>query len=99
MLVKTFLDIEKFRLSDQLVRSSRGINSCVAEGHGRYSFKDQLHFCVMARGSLSETYNHPIDAFDCTYITSEQLKYYKNKIDEIQPLLNGYISYLRRNIK
>ena len=99
ILVKTFPEIEKFRLSDQLVRSSRGINSCIAEGHGRYSFKDQLHFCVMARGSLSETYNHLIDAYDSLYITSEQLKYYKNKIDEIQPLLNGYISYLRRNIK
>jgi four helix bundle protein len=45
---------EKFRLTDQLIRSSRGINATIAEGHGRYTFKDQHHFCIIARGSLSE---------------------------------------------
>jgi four helix bundle protein len=83
----------------QLIRSSRGINSSIEEGHGRYTFKDQLHFCIIARGSLSETYNHLIDAYDSLYITSEQLKYLKYKIEEIQQLLNGYISYLRKNMK
>ena len=70
----------------------------IAEGHGRYTFKDQLHFCIIARGSLSETYNHLIDALDCNYITQEQLNCYKNKIDEIERLLNGYIAYLKKNL-
>lgn len=52
----------------------------------------------MARGSLSETYNHLIDALDCKYITEEQLNYFKNKIDEVEGLLNGYIAYLRKNL-
>jgi four helix bundle protein len=55
---------EKYRLSDQLIRSSRSISANIAEGHGRYTYKDQIHFCIQARGSLSETYNHCIDAFD-----------------------------------
>ena len=94
-LVQTFPDNGKYRLSDQAIRSSRGINSSIAEGHGRFTYKDQLHYCVIARGSLSETYNHLIDAYDCSYITYEQLKYYKNKTDEIHRLLNGYIAHLR----
>ena len=97
-LTKSFPAEEKFRLTDQVIRSSRGINSVIAEGHGRFTYKDQLHFCVIARGSLSESYNHLIDAFDAKYITIEQLKYYKLKIDEIEKLLNGYISYLRKNL-
>ncbi len=97
-LVKIFPTEEKYRLADQLIRAFRSVNSNIAEGHGRYSFKDQLHFCVQARGSLSESYNHLIDAFDCSYINSEQLQYFKNKIGEIERLLNGYISFLRKNI-
>lgn len=97
-LTKTFPSEEKFRLTDQMIRSSRSINSNIAEGHGRFTYKDQLHFCIQARGSLSETYNHLIDALDCKYINQEQLIYFKNKIDEIERLLNGYIAFLRKNL-
>ncbi len=34
-LVKTFPSEEKFRLSDQVIRSARSVNSSIAEGHGR----------------------------------------------------------------
>lgn len=64
-LIDNFPIEEKYRLIDQIIRSSRGISAAIAEGHGRYTYKDQLHFCIIARGSLSETYNHFIDAFDC----------------------------------
>ena len=86
---------EKFTLITQVIRSSRSINALLAEGHGRFTFADQLHFCIQARGSLSETINHLLDAFDEKYITEEQLNYYKEKGKEIERLLNGYINYLR----
>ncbi|MDQ6757368.1 MAG: four helix bundle protein [Bacteroidota bacterium] len=98
-LAETFPTEEKFRLVNQMIRSSRSINSTISEGHGRYTYKDQLHFCVIARGSLSETYNHLIDALDCNYITAEKLEYFKAKIDETERILNGYISFLRRNLQ
>jgi len=41
---------EKYRLTDQLIRSSRSIKANIAEGHGRFTYKDQLHFCIQARG-------------------------------------------------
>jgi four helix bundle protein len=94
-LAKTFPVEEKHRLTDQLIRSARSINSNIAEGHGRHTYKDQIHFCIQARGSLSETFNHLIDAYDCKYITDEQLLTYKTKFHEVESLLNGYISYLR----
>lgn len=97
-LSKTFPVEEKYKLSDQLIRASRSINANIAEGHGRYSYKDQLHFCIQARDSLSACYNHLIDALDCKYINKKQLDDFKSKIDEIERLLNGYISFLRKNI-
>jgi four helix bundle protein len=90
---------EKFRLTDQLIRSSRSITATISEGHGCSTYEDQLHFCIQARGSLSETHNHLIDALDCGYISEIQLNYYKNMTDETGRLLNGYITFLRNNIK
>jgi four helix bundle protein len=93
-LVKSFPGIEKLRLADQLVRSSRSAGSQIAEGYGRRTFPDRTRFCIIARGSLSETLNHLIDAFDSGYINEEQLKYFRTSITEVEKVLNGYISYL-----
>jgi len=86
---------EKFKLTDQVIRSSRSINALLAEGHDRFTFADQLHFCIQARGSLSETINHLVDALDEGYITEERLNYFKEKGKEIERMPNGYINYLR----
>ena len=78
---------EKFKLIDQVIRSSRSINALLAEGHGRFTFADQPHFYIQTRGSLSETVNHLIDAFDEKYITDKKLNYFKTKGKEIERLL------------
>ena len=94
-LVKVFPKEEKFELSNQLIRSVRSIPANIAEGHGRFTYKDQIHFCIQARGSLSETRNHLIDAYDRTYINQEALKQLEEKITNVEKLLNGYITFLR----
>lgn len=97
-LVKTFPTDERFRLIDQLLRSSRSICTQIAEGHGRRTFPDRLKFTLYARGSLSETLNHLIDAFNNDYITSELLQEFRLKIDVLQQVMNGYIRYLESKI-
>lgn len=97
-LVKQFPSEEKFRLTDQIIRSSRSITSQIAEGHGRRTFPDRLRFCIIARGSLSETLNHLIDAYDSNYIFSEVLYYFRNKIEELERILNGYIHFMDNKI-
>ncbi len=96
LLIKLFPAEEKFRLTDQLIRSSRSINSLISEGHGRFTYADQIHYCVQARGSLAETINHLIDAYDEAYINEEQLNMFKQKGKEVEKMINGYISYLRK---
>ncbi|HJW16595.1 MAG TPA: four helix bundle protein [Flavisolibacter sp.] len=97
-LTLTFPQEEKFRLCDQLIRSSRSVNSQLAEGHGRRTYPDRLRFCIIARGSLSEVLNHLIDALDENYITETVFLEYKAKIAEVEKLLNGYIHYIEKKI-
>jgi four helix bundle protein len=87
---------EKYRLADQLIRASRSIGSNIAEGYGRFTYKDQLHFCVQAGGSISECINHLFDALDCTYITEEKFGECKRKAEEVEKRLNGFIAWLRK---
>lgn len=98
-LTDTFPNEEKFRLTDQIIRSSRSVTTNIAEGHGRYTYKDQINFCIMARGSLTETHNHIIEALDSSFIDSQAHDYYFTKIQLVHKLLNGYISFLRKNLK
>jgi four helix bundle protein len=98
-LVKTFPKEEKYRLVDQLIRSSRSVNSQISEGHGRRTFPERLNFCIQGRGSLSETLNHLIDANDCKYISAEQLLYYRKRIARVEVPLNGYIKWLESKIQ
>ncbi len=97
-LVKTLPPVEKYRLNDQLLRSSRSVCSQLAEGHGRRTYRDRLKYAIYSRGSLSETLNHLIDAFDEEYITQEVLADFRLQIDEVERLLNGYIRYLEAKI-
>ncbi len=44
-LVKTFPSEEKYRLTDQMIRSSRSVTANIAEGYGRYHFQENIQFC------------------------------------------------------
>jgi four helix bundle protein len=43
-LTKSFSAEEKYRLSDQIIRSSRSIGNNIAEGHGRFHYIDYKIF-------------------------------------------------------
>ena len=44
-----------FRLFEQIEASSTSISTNIAEGKGRFSKKEFVHYCYIARGSLYET--------------------------------------------
>ena len=63
-LSKNFPKEERYRLIDQVLRSSRSVAANIAEGFGRYHYQENIQFCRQARGSLSETLEHLICAYD-----------------------------------
>ena len=99
-LVKTkFPNEEKYKLNDQILRSSRSVTANIAEGFGRFYFKENIQFCRISRGSLNETLEHLITAFDEKYLNEEELMNFKIKIDSCGKLLNGYINHLKKTQK
>lgn len=83
-------------LSDQIIRSSRSIMTNIAEGFGRYTFRDYKHFLTIARGSLTETQNHLYIAFDLQYITEDEFKSLYQMTVEDYKLINGLIAHLKQ---
>ncbi len=94
-LVKSFPGEEKFRLADQIIRSSRSIGNNIAEGHGRFHYADSSKFLINARGSAAETIDHLIIALDQNYINTDVFEKFKLQCEECMKLINGYIKYLR----
>ncbi len=97
-LVKAFPTEERYRLSDQIIRSSRSIGNNIAEGHGRYHYLDASKFLVNARGSAAETIDHLIIALDEEYVNAETFKKMKDDCEECMKMINGYIKYLKSQI-
>jgi four helix bundle protein len=96
LVLKSFPSEEKFRMIDQLIRASRSITANIAEGHGRFHYQENIQFCRQARGSLSETLDHFICAFDENYITKDQLIKFREQYNLCLKILNGYIAYLQK---
>lgn len=94
-LIKQFPEQERYELVSQLRRAARSIPANISEGHGRRTNKEQVSFCIIARGSHSELLNHLIDALDCGYISQSELLDLKKQWDEVGRLLNGFIAFLK----
>jgi four helix bundle protein len=93
-ILSKFPENEKFDLTLQLSRSSRSIVNNISEGFGRFHYQENIQFCRIARGSLTETLDHCIIAFDESYISQDELLEVRKIYNKTLLLLNGYIKYL-----
>lgn len=66
---KNFPKEELYCLVSQIRRAAISIHSNIAEGYGRYSFQENIQFCRIARGSLSEVLDQLYVALDELYIS------------------------------
>ena len=96
-VVKGFSIDEKYRLTDQLLRSSRSVTAQIAEGHGRIHSQENIQFCRIARGSLDETHEHLNTALDEGLIDKIIWDDLIEKKTAVIQLLNGYINYPRKS--
>ncbi len=88
-LLDSFPKFEKYALCDQIRRAIVSVPSNIAEGSGRKSLKEQIHFLEIAYGSLMEAYNQLLIAIDLTYITEESVEAIKPAIDGVAKMING----------
>ena len=72
-LLDNFPKFENYALCDQIRRSIVSVPSNLAEGSGRISTKEQLHFYEISYGSLMESYCQLTLVSDLNYIGTADL--------------------------
>lgn len=87
---------EQYEMVPQLRKASRSTTANIAEGYGRFHFRDNYKFCSNARGLLFEVLDHLITANDEGYVSDELLIEGRQVFENAKRLLDGYMNYLQR---
>jgi len=91
-LTKKFPRQEIYGITDQLKRAVTSIGANIAEGFGRFYYKDKLVFFYHSRGSLFEVKHFLEIAFRMGYITEEEKNNLFVKLNNLSVKLNNFIS-------
>ena len=81
-------------IGKQLVRSADSVAANVSEGFGRYHFKENIHFCYIARGSLLETKTWLDKAARRQLVSVEAHHQFSLDINTLGIKLNNYLKTL-----
>lgn len=92
---KDFPKEEVFGITSQIRRAVSSISANIAEGFGRKTPKDKLHFYVIAYGSLLETKNFLHLSARLDYIDEKKTKDLIEQCVVNQKLLNAFMRPLR----
>ena len=75
----------------QIIRSADSIAANIAEGYGRFHYKENKQFCYYSRGSVLETKTWLRKANSRKLITEDQHSQFLSKLETIHIKLNAYI--------
>ena len=95
VLTTSFPKDELYSLTSQIRRCAVSVPSNIAEGCGRQSAKEIIHFLHIARGSLFELETQLILADDLNYLDSDRTTIL-SEIERVKKLLNGFINYHKK---
>lgn len=98
-VTKNFPRDELFGLTNQLRRCAVSITSNIAEGFGRFSYKEKVYFYANATGSLTELQNQILIAKDVGYLSEKDHQEIFQQSETVYRLLNGLIRSTRSHIK
>ena len=98
-LLEKFPKFEVYALGDQLRRAVVSVPSNIAEGSGRSSVKEKVHFLEIAYGSLTETLCQLDIAHDLGYISDDEFSNEKERIGIIGKQLSGLRASFLKQLK
>jgi len=90
-ICKTLPIEEKYRIKDQIIRSSNSVADNIAEGNSSFYYKDKMKGYYNARKEAGETQNHLIHLESKKYISKSQLNTIIKVYEEVIRGLNGLI--------
>ena len=93
-VTEAFPSREQFGLSNQMRRASVSIPSNIAEGQGRGTTKDYVHFLHISRGSLQELETQLLLAQRLNFAVESDVQSLLSLCDEVSRLVSGLINAL-----
>lgn len=94
-LQQKFPKTEIYVLGDQIRRSASSVTSNIAEGSGRNSNKEKVHFIEIAYGSLMEAFSQLQIALDLDYLSEQDIDSIRPQFISVAKMLSG----LRRSFE
>ncbi len=95
LLTEKFPKSELYGLTDQIRRAAVSIPSNIAEGKGRSTAKDFVHFLNTARGSLYELTTQLYIAREIGYLTEQDFSLLIKRIEDLSHKIVAMTKYLR----
>ncbi len=89
---------EMYGISSQIKRCAVSVSSNIAEGAGRNSEKEFLHFLSISYGSLYELETQLIIAQNINFITTDKLESIVAQITELQKMIYKFQQKLKGNL-
>ena len=89
---------EAYNIVSQMQRATCSVAANIAEGYGRYHFKESKLFYLKARGSLEEVKSFTYICHDQNYIDKVSLDFMLDKYLNELKLINGLIRMVKRYI-
>lgn len=98
-LTKRFPQGGIFGLTNQIRRAVVSIPSNIAEGFGRNSDKQFIHFLKIAKGSAAELETQLLISRDLSYLTAKDAKSTLALYDEIARMLGALIRNIEKRVE
>src|SRR5215212_6073215 len=89
----------KDTIGKQLVRAADSISANIAEGYGRYFYKESKQFYFYARGSIQETKSWLSKCKRRKIIATDKADELMQQAEKILAMLNAYIKFVAKSQK
>jgi four helix bundle protein len=98
-LTESFPNEEKFGLTSQIRRAAVSVPANIAEGAGRQSEKEFVHFLSNAQGSASELSTEILIAFRLGFLAEQTYQTAHDELDDIGRMIHGLSRHLKSKQK
>lgn len=96
-LVEKWDNFKKDTIGKQLVRAADSISANIAEGYGRYFYKESKQFYFYSRGSIQETKSWLSKCKRRNIINADKCDELLARAEKILAMLNAYIKFVAKS--